>query len=300
MNEPLAADEPIVETEVAQPDLSLNPHLGRLVEPEGDKPEQDAGEDDEKVADSPSDEEGDLDKTEPDDQPKENDDVLRKKVGELAFENRQLKRQLEERQKAEPEAPEQHQPLKTLKDFEYNEQAFNEYLVDETASRTAAKLAAEQREQSGKTEEQKRADAFASREDAFEAESPGFKERLHADDLAISPEMALFIADPESDVGLHVGDYLSQNKAEAARIAALSPPGQFREMAKLETRIGKEVAKAKAEKTRASKAPEPPATIDGTDPGITRNPAKPADADKMSDAEWLKAREKQLAKKRGK
>lgn len=306
MNEPAAASEQIAETEPGvDPNLSLNPHMGHLDpdqasdDAQDDKPKSE--EQPEKEADSPPAGEDNAEK-QPDDPKPEDDDVLRKKVGELAFENRQLKRQLEAQQATEAEdagepAPE---PLKTLKDFEYDEQAFNEYLIGVAEERVEKRLSKKQTKVQADTEAQRRADEFAAREDAFEAENPGFKERLHDENLRISQEMAMFISDPSNDVGLHVGDYLSRNPTEAARIAGLPAPQQMREMVGLETRIGKEVAKAKAEKEKASKAPEPPANpIDGTDPGGASDPTNPADADKMSDEEWLAARNKQLNKRKG-
>ena len=277
----------------AEPDLSLNPHLGRLVEPEGDdQAEAEASEDEAKADDSPSSGEGDTE-SKPDDSKKV------KAVEELAFENRQLKRRLEAlEQQAPPEQPAAPEPLKTLKDFDYDEQQYNGYLKDTIKAEVAAELRAEVRGEQHKTEAQRRQDAFQAREDAFEAESPGFKERLHKPDLMITNEMAVFISDPSSDVGLHVGDFLATNPSEAARIAALEPTSQMREMVKLESKVSKEVAKVKAEKSKASNAPPPPSGIDGTDPGFRKDPTNPADADKMSDEEWRKARDKQLYSKK--
>lgn len=298
MNQPDAADEQIVENETGvAPDNQLNPHLGHQ------DPDQRSDDSQELDQDEGSDVEGQGDSPAPvedsDDKDKPRDDGLQTKVAELAFENRQLRRDLERLQQAEPEAPEQQAPLKTLKDFNYDEPAFNEYLIDEGARRAEARMERRYTQNTQATDAQRRADEFASREDAFEAENPGFKERLHKQDLRISEEMAQFIMDPTSEVGLHVGDYLARNPVEAAKIAALSETAQVREMVKLEDRIGKEVAKAKAEKTKASKAPEPPTTtVDGNDPGLSLNPANPKDADSMSDEEWTKARERQLEKRR--
>ena len=293
MNEPAPADEGVVENEPgAEPELSFDPHvMGRDVEPEGDeaKPKAD-DEPKDPAAAAPADEEGDLEPTEPDDA----DAKIRKRVGELAFENRQLKRELEQaRTPADSDEP--PEPLKTLKDFDYDEAAFNAYLVEEITTRTTAAVSKQTATDSAQDRAQQAADEFAAREAAFDAEHEGFSERLHAEDLMITQEMAVFITDPESEVGLHVGDYLSQNKPEAARIAAMSPAAQMREMTKLETRIGKNLAKAKAEKDKTSDAPSPPANaIDGTDPGVTRDPSDPATADGMSDDEWLRARNKQV------
>lgn len=294
MNNPDAAVEQIDETATpgAEPDLSLNPHQGHLVPPEGDedKPD-DEPKTDAKEADSPSDSEGDTDKKEPDENA---DRKLERKLGELAFENRQLKRRLE--QQPQPGEPDADEPLKALKDFDYDEAAFNGYLVDEITSRAEKRLEQRSTANSQQTAAERQQVEFEVREEVFEAENPGFKERLHADDLMITREMASFITDPDSEVGLHVGDYLASNKAEAARIAVLTPTAQAREMTKLETKIGKEVAKAKAEKTKASNAPPPPSTVDGLDPGLKVSPTDPATADKMSDEAWLKARNKQLSK----
>jgi hypothetical protein len=293
MNEPAPADEVVVETEPEiDPNLSLNPHMGTgEPEPTPDGEQAPTGDDQDGETPAPGEETA---------EPKPDDDALQRKVGELAYENRQLRRELEAKAAAaEPEDDTPAEPLKTLKDFNYDEQAFNEYLVEETSARTAKKLARTQAQSAGQTEAQRRADEFGAREDAFEAEHPGFKERMHKDDLMISPEMAMFIADPTSEVGLHVGDYLSQNPTEAAKIAGMNPTTQMREMIKLESRIGKEVKKAAAAKTETSKAPKPPANaLDGTDPGVSGDPANPADADKMSDDEWLQRRNKQLEERR--
>ena len=283
MNDPDAAGGQVAEddTQGAEPELTFNAHIAP---PEGG---DEQGEHEEQAADSPSDDEGNVEKTEPEGDPKQ------RKVHELAFENRQLKRELDAlKTQADADPQQEAEPLKTLKDFNYDEQAFNEYLVDETSTRTAAKLS----RGNAQTDAQRQQDEFAAREEAFEVDSPGFSERLHADDLAITPEMAQFITDPESDVGLHVGDFLSKNKDEATRIASLSPTAQAREMTKLESRIGREVAKVKAAKTKASDAPRPSPGIDGQDAGLRRSPSDPATADEMSDPEWLAARQKQLSK----
>lgn len=291
-----AASEQVAETVPGdEAQLKLNPHLGHLdpdqgQAPDGDKAEADETEEASGDSPSPAEEDG----------VKETRDPVEKKVAELAFENRQLKRQLEQQaQQSAPQEPEQREPLKTLKDFGYDEQKFNDYLIDEGAKRAESRMAARQAETQTQTESQKRADEFAAREDAFELENPGFKTRLHDDNLRITPEMASFIADPTSDIGLHVGDYLARNPTEAAKIAAMSETAQMREMVKLETRIGKEVAKAKAEKEKASGAPPPPKTrLDGTDADLGLDPSSAKDSDKMSDEEWSKRRQRQLEKRR--
>lgn len=303
MNEPAAASEQVAETESGvSPDDQLNPHMGHLdpdqQKPDGAQETDEQATEDLKESETPSDGEDNAEK-QPDDQ---DDEKLRRKVGELAYENRQLKRQLDDAGRQDRVEETKPEPLKTLKDFAYDEQAYNVYLSGEIDRRAAAAAKRASRETSVETEAEARQREFEIRESAFEAENPGFKERLHDDSLMISPEMTLFISDPASDVGLHVGDYLSRNKTEAAKIAGLPPAQQMREMTKLETKIGKEVAKVKAAKDKASTAPEPPAnTIDGNDPGVkTLDPSNPRDSDKMSDEEWARRRNKQLAERRSK
>ena len=297
MNDPAAAGEQIAESETgAEPELSLDPHvLGKQIPPEPEGEEVEAQEEGEQAeeSDSPSDGEDNAD-TKPDDQV-EKEDPLDKKVRELAYENRQLKRQLEQRRELEQSDDEpEPEPLKTLQDFGNDEQAYNDYLRQRDKEEIKRELRQEQRRERDRTEAQKLADQYAAREDAFEAENPGFKERIHDENLPITNEMAMFIADPESEVGLHIGDFLSRHKDEAYKIAIMPPAQQVRELVKLEARIGKEVAKAKAEKTKASKAPAPPTGLDGSDPGLKASPDDPATADKMSHSDWLKARNKQL------
>lgn len=301
MNEPAPADEVVVETEEGvNLDHQMNPHMGDQ-DPDQAQPDGDTDDGTQAVKDDES-------ETPPDGkekaETKPDGDALQRKVGELAYENRQLKRQIEagQQQAAEEPGEVQPEPLKTLKDFGYDEQQFNSYLIEKGAELGAKRARAALETDTATTEAEGRQREFEIREDAFEAENPGFKERIHADDLMISPEMAMFIADPASEVGLHVGDFLAQNKTEAARIAGLPPTQIMREMTKLETRIGKEVAKAKAAKNEASGAPPPPGNaIDGSDPGVkTRDPSNPADADDMDDDEWLAARNKQLEKRRAK
>lgn len=294
MNEPAAANEQeVVENEQGvDPNLSLNPHLGQANdEPDGHQEQTEELEKDDKVTDAPSDGEDNAAK-EPD------DDVLKRRVGELAYENRELKRALEGQQQPTQQDEVLSEPLKTLKDFGYDEQAFNGYLIEKGAELGEKRARAAAQKSGVESEAESRQREFEIREDAFEAEIPGFKERLHAPDLMITPEMAMFIADPASDVGLHVGDFLSLNKTEAAKIAGMSPTEQMRAMTQLETKIGKEVAKAKAAKQKASNAPEPPAGLDGTDPGVSSDPSNPVDADKMDDVEWSRLRNKQLEARR--
>lgn len=256
---------------------------GQVAKPEGE-PTDDSSEGSE--GDSPPPAEGSGDENEP-------GDAKQKRIAELAYENRQLKRELDA-SKGSDDEPAEPEPIKTLKDFGYDEQKFNDYLIDKAAERVAATS----QKSSRATEAQRAEDEYSAREAAYAADKSDFMELVHHDDLRISPEMARFMKDPESDVGLDVAYHLGKNPNEAARIAALPETGQYREMVKLESKIAKSKAKLAAEKSKPSNAPEPPARgVGDGDPGS----AKPVSAgdpksDDLSDAEWLAQRNKDLSK----
>jgi len=117
----------------------------------------------------------------------------------------------------------------------------------------------------------------------------------------ITTTVAMYLEDgsTDSDLRMTVAKQLLDNDSkELWRIAGLSAVQQSREMVKLESKIAKEVAKMATEKSKTSKAPSPPKPLSGaSDPGIDKvSPTDPATADKMSHADWLAARNKQLSR----
>ena len=273
------ADEQIVETGADVADEVED----EVVTPDGDDSESEA---EQNEADSPPAVEENDDET-------ESDDARQKRIAELAFENRQLKRQLEARQQR-PESTAEAAPVKTLKDFDYDEVAFNDYLIDESSNRAEARAA--RRQQS--TEQQRQFDQFRAEADAFDTKVAGFADKLFAESTPITQEVALHLQDADSDpeVRLRVAEcLLKDDMKELKRIGSMNTVGQHAELLKIKGNIAKEIAKVNAEKTKGSKAPAPPKPIDGNEPGVNRkSPSDPTTADKMSDKEWIAARNKQI------
>lgn len=76
----------------------------------------------------------------------------------------------------------------------------------------------------------------------------------------IKPDSAMLYAVFEAENGEDIAHYLGSNPKEAARIMALHPAAQIREIGKLEAKLSAEPVKVKA----ASKAPEPIKPVGGS------------------------------------
>lgn len=105
-----------------------------------------------------------------------------------------------------------------------------------------------------------------------------FEDVVMSSDLPITQYMAEVIA--ESDIGGEVAYYLGKNRAEAARIAAMSPLAAARALGLIE-------AKLVNVPPNVSNAPPPPTPV-GNRSVVSKDP------DKMSVEEWTKWRESQI------
>lgn len=201
-----------------------------------------------------------------------------------------------QQQQSAPE-PAKAEPLKGMADFEYDEGKYQQYLQDtlrtsistEMRSAIKAELTAErEREQSSR-----RGESFRSRETEFAKTVEDYDEVVRNPRLPISPPMAEAIKD--SDDGPALAYHLGKNPEIAEKIAQLPPVAAARELGKIEARLAFEREKAKAEKV--SKAPPPPPKVEGADPGIGNVKPDDPESDKLSDEEWAKRRNKQIAKR---
>ena len=80
--------------------------------------------------------------------------------------------------------------------------------------------------------------------------------------------------------------YLGKNPGDAHRIAAMPPARAIMEMGKIAASLSRQ--------SKTSAAPEPPATVGGSEKGES---SKPSDSDSVE--VWMRKREAQLKKKRG-
>lgn len=222
-------------------------------------------------------------------------DKLTASFRESERDNDGLRGQLDEANKKLAEIPEVAEPTKTLADFEYDEDKYRSYLLDEATTRAekAAEKVVRGFQETSRVESVE--EKFASREKEFSKTVGDYDTVARARDLVITQGMSVEIR--ESDLGPEMAYYLGNHPDEALSISRLSPREVIRDMAVLESKL--RTAKESTTKGKTvSDAPPPPAKIKAAEPGFKPATTDPK-SDKMSDDEWFKAEEKRLAKMRG-
>lgn len=228
---------------------------------------------------------------------------FQKRIDELTHRLREAERRearlmdLVEKGVARPAAPSQPdpapEPLKTLKDFEYDEAAYVRYVSAEAArhaEQTAQKLV-DDRLSTWQEQQQQESNrrTFNSRAADFAKENSDYYQVVN-EYTPISQPMAEAIQ--ISDDGPAIAYYLGNNPEIAQSIYSLPPVQAAREIGKIEARIAYD--RETAAKAKVSKAPEPAPKVDATTPGLRVKPTDP-ESDKLSTADWLKLRNKQLS-----
>jgi hypothetical protein len=183
--------------------------------------------------------------------------------------------------KLEPEAT---QAGKKLADFGYDEEKYQDYLFQQAETRAAK--AAESVLQKRQAEDARvhTITAHKARETKFAKDVPDYFEVAHH--APVTQSMAEIVM--ESDKSADLAYYLGKNPEIAARIAQLPERTQARELGRIEAGLTKPVAPV------VSQAPAPAPRLGGSDSGTGAKPDTP-DSDKLSDAEWTKRRNQQLA-----
>lgn len=141
---------------------------------------------------------------------------------------------------------------------------------------------AKREQETKQSEQQKQVAAWNAKLAEARSKLPDFDD-VTAADVPITPSMSSAIMD--SDKGAEVAYYLAKNPAEAARIAALSPIGQVREIGKLEDRVS-------AKPVKPSSAPDPIKPV-----GARSSGGDPL-SDKLPMDQWAKNFEKEFYKGR--
>lgn len=202
---------------------------------------------------------------------------------------------LEQRQQqpARTEPTSDEEPVKSLKDFNYDDKAFLEYTEKRLAAR--ADKAAKEAAQRWRAEQEaiSRRARFDERVEAFAKTVEDYHEVV-TDSTPISEAMADAIMDSDEAGALMY--YLGNNPDEARKLYYMTPARAGRELAKLEDRLVAERKKA-AEKP-VTKAPPPPPSIDATDHSPRVSSTSDPDSEKLSMNEWMRLREKEVAKQR--
>jgi len=192
-------------------------------------------------------------------------------------------------QQPEPKADE---AVKTLADFDYDEAQYSAWVfarAEEGAKRTAEEtvLGFQQWQVA-----ERRGQEHQSREGDFAGKTPDYWETVNGVPVTAAQREVI----ESSDIGPELVYYLGKNPTVAQELARTPPLVMAKRMALLEGEIG--AAKKAASDKTVSKAPPPPKKVKGGDPGLRVSATTPA-SDKLSDKDWLKRREAQLAKQRG-
>lgn len=188
--------------------------------------------------------------------------------------------------------PEQDEPpLKTLKDFGYDEGAFLKYTEARAEARAEKAVKAAADRYRAEQEAISRRAKFDERVEAFAKSVEDYHEVV-TDSTPVSEAMADFLLDSDQAGALMY--YLGNNPEEARKLYYLSPAKAGRELQRLEDRLTAERKKA-AEKP-VSQAPPPAPKIEGAGGGMQKaKPDDPASDKELSDAEWTRRRNAQLA-----
>lgn len=224
--------------------------------------------------------------------PKERDRT-QERIDELTREKHDLKRRLEALEK--PKEPEKPLERPTLEQSNYDEDAhkkaldaYYESLIDKKAAEKVEKVLSEreQKEKAAKIEQ-----TFEERLGKLPSDQRERVMRAPADEV-----MADIIK--QSDIGPEIALYLEEHRAEAAEIMKLPPVQKARELGRIEARLEAKATTPAEKPPEVSKAPPPVPKIEAAD-SSTPVDASSAESDKLSDAEWMRRRKKQVAKQRG-
>jgi hypothetical protein len=208
------------------------------------------------------------------------DEITRQKY-EAINERDLLKKEREELAAKLAEFENQKKPDPTLESFDYDEDAYNQALIDQRAEAAARKILEQERTQQTQAQEQakvlEQVKAFSEKESKFAQEIQDYDQVAKNPNLPINDVMADIIR--TSDNGPALAYHLGKNPHEAYRISQLPPMQAQRELLNIEHNFTKPAS--------ISTTPEPVPDIGGNDIPIK-------DMDDLPTDEWMKRRRKQV------
>lgn len=158
--------------------------------------------------------------------------------------------------------PSQESHEKTLEDFQYDQGAYNAYLVKQQVAAALSERDKSETERKAREKELAKLKSFEDRVEKFSTDNPeiDFSKIIGApmDIVPINTAMAEFIH--ESDKGPEICVYIRDNPKEGKAMLSMSPRDVYRALAKLEARLSKE----------PDSAPEPPVQITRAPPAPPR------------------------------
>lgn len=191
----------------------------------------------------------------------------------------------------EPEKPKLDAPP-TLEQYGHDEAKY-QLAVTEYAKAVARAEAQEAiRAERERERAEGRSKTFKTREAEFAAKTEDYQAKVYDPTLPITREMVELIA--ESEIGPQLAYHLASNRDVAAQIAALPPILAARELGKIEAKLSQPKPAPVV-----SKAPPPPPKVEEGAETVTRISADSPESDKLDDKEWMRKRNKQVARKGG-
>lgn len=184
-----------------------------------------------------------------------------------------------------PEPVTQDLEFKTLEDFDYDETKFQKHMAEVITNQAKKEALEAVKTTQAETSKQQQERQFLNKEAEFAKDIDDYHMVTRSRDFPVSDQM--FDVVSESDDGPAVLYYLGKNIDLARQINSLPPIQMARELGKLEAKV---IADRSKKGESVSKAPPPPPKIAGTSATVEKDP------DKMSTSDWVKWREKQLAK----
>jgi hypothetical protein len=196
--------------------------------------------------------------------------------------------------KLDPQAPEKPNP-EAFKSTEDYLEALTDWKVDQRVKAEREASAKAQREHSTRQATEEVVNAHRDREDVAREKYDDFDTVVYNPQLSITTAMAETIQ--ESDNGPELAYFLGKNPKEAARIAALSPFLQAKELGRLESKLT-----AAPPATKTSSAPEPINPVKGkTESQPVYDTTDPRSLKALGTSAWIEAdRKRQEAKLRAK
>lgn len=197
----------------------------------------------------------------------------------------QLVEMMMDRRQPEPEAPKAPEVPPTLEQHGYDEKQYQAALLE--YAKAEARREAQEALKADRVAQQAEARqaTFKTREAEFVKATPDYQAIVYDPSTPISQTMAEIIA--ESEVGPQLAYHLAKNRDVAKSIYGLPPVAAARELGRIEARL----SQPKPEAPRTTQAPPPPPRVEAVEPEVERDP------DKMSMNDWLKWREKQIARR---
>jgi hypothetical protein len=185
--------------------------------------------------------------------------------------------------------------VKTLADFNFDEAQHQAY-VSQSAAKAATEAAKrELRAEQEAQRKQREVAEYAGRVKDFAKDKPDFNEV--ANYAPISDQVAEMVI--RSEQGPELAYHLGKNPDIATSLSALPQSLAAYELGMLAARLKYDRETASKAKASLSQAPPPEPRIQGADPGKSVKASDP-DSDKaLSDAEWVRQREREVRKKRG-